>query len=67
MQQETKNNLIQYIRTNDNFFTDAALENYSIHELTIIKISIDTEKEKQKMKSSDILSAHFKNLTNNKN
>ncbi len=42
----TKEEIINYIRKYDSFFLDARLENYSLHELTLIKISIDVEKEK---------------------
>jgi hypothetical protein len=42
----TKEETINYIREYDNFFKDANLENYSDHELMLIKISIDVEKSK---------------------
>ena len=44
----TKEEIITYIRAYDPFFADAHLENYSYHELMLIKISIDVEKEKAK-------------------
>ena len=43
----TKEEIINYIRECDAFFNDAHLENYSYHELMLIKISIDVEKEKK--------------------
>lgn len=43
----TKELLIEYIRRYDDFFADADLENYSYHELMLIKISIDAEKQKE--------------------
>jgi hypothetical protein len=42
----SKEETINYIRAHDNFFKDAHLENYSDHELMLIKISIDVEKAK---------------------
>ena len=42
----SKEETINYIREHDNFFKDAHLENYSDHELMLIKISIDVEKAK---------------------
>lgn len=42
----TKEEVIKYIREYDSVFTDARLENYSYHELMLIKISIDVEREK---------------------
>jgi hypothetical protein len=42
----TKEEIINYIREYDSFFKDANLENYSQHELSLIKISIDIEKSK---------------------
>ena len=42
----TKEEIINYIREYDTFFLDAHLENYSYHELMLIKISIDVEKSK---------------------
>ena len=44
----SKDEIIGYIRRNDNFFEDAHLENYSFHELMLIKISIDAEMNKDK-------------------
>jgi hypothetical protein len=43
----TKEEIIAFIRDYDVFFADAHLENYSFHELMLIKISIDVEKEKK--------------------
>lgn len=43
----TKEEIIKYIRNGDDYFMDAHLENYSYHELMVIKISIDVEKEKK--------------------
>ncbi len=42
----TKEEIINYIREHDAFFSDAHLEDYPFHELMLIKISIDVEKEK---------------------
>ena len=42
-----KEEIIKYIREYDSFFIDAHLENYSYHELMLIKISIDVEKYKK--------------------
>ena len=39
-----KEEMIKYIRENDSFFENAQLENYSYHELMLIRISIDVEK-----------------------
>lgn len=41
-----KEEIIKYIRENDSFFKNAQLENYSYHELMLIRISIDVEKAK---------------------
>lgn len=43
----TKEEIIKYIRECDSYFIDAHLENYSYHELMVIKISIDVEKEEK--------------------
>ena len=43
----TKVEIIQYICDFDAFFKDAHLEDYSYHELMVIKISIDVEKSKE--------------------
>lgn len=43
----TQTEIIKYIRDYDKFFMDANLEKYSYHELMLIKISIDVEKEKK--------------------
>lgn len=42
-----KEEIINYIREYDPFFLDAKLENYPYHELMLIKVSIDVEKEKK--------------------
>ena len=42
----TKEETIKFIREQDAFFKDAHLENYSDHELMLIKTSIDIEKSK---------------------
>ncbi len=54
-----KEELIKYIRNNDTYFENASLQTYSGHELMLIKISIDSEQEKTRIKnsSSDILSS----------
>lgn len=44
----TKEEIIKYVREYDTFFVDAHLENYSYHELMLIKISIDVEKKLSK-------------------
>ena len=41
-----KEEIIKYIREYDSFFENAQLENYSYHELMLIRISIDVEKAK---------------------
>lgn len=41
-----KEDLIKFIRENDPCFQDARFENYSYHELVIIKVSIEIEREK---------------------
>lgn len=46
----TKEEIIKYIRDFDPFFMDAHLEEYPFHELMLIKISIDVEKEKVQYK-----------------
>jgi len=43
----TKEELIKYIRNYDTFFIDAHLEHCPFHELMLIKVSIDIEKEKK--------------------
>jgi hypothetical protein len=43
----TKDELIKYIREYDAFFSDAHFENYSYHELMLIKISIEVERDKK--------------------